>query len=286
MSDTEIATIEPAYDVAGDGAPVLLLHGFPQTRVMWRRVLPHLTDRFACVTADLRGYGASPKPPSEPLETYGFRAMAGDMVTLMDRLGHDRFHLVGHDRGARVAYRLARDHPHRIQSLVLMDIVPTDHLLETWSAEVGAAYYHWTYLAQPAPLPERMIAADPDLFYESCLLGWGGADLAQFPDLDAYRAAWRDPEAIRAMTADYRAVFSVDWPTDQAEGLRPLQVPSLVLYGASGAMAKHYDVPATWAARLPNMSARAMPGGHFFVDQHPEETGAVLRDFLGGVEGV
>ncbi|MDU8942011.1 alpha/beta fold hydrolase [Ovoidimarina sediminis] len=283
MTQDDIALIEPAYDTAGDGAPVLLLHGFPQTRAMWRRVLPHLVPGYTCVTADLRGYGASPKPAADRPDTYSFRAMAADMAALMSGLGHDRFHLVGHDRGARVAYRLARDHPGRLLSLTLMDIVPTDHLLDTWSAEVGRAYYHWTFLAQPAPLPESMIAADPDAFYESCLLGWGSAELSQFPDLEAYRAAWRTPDAIRAMTADYRAVFDVDWPMDRAEGLRTLDLPSFVLYGEDGAMARLYDVPATWVPRLTSMTARAMPGGHFFVDQHPDDTGAALREFLDSV---
>ncbi len=166
-----------------------------------------------------------------------------------------------------------------------MDIVPTHFLLEHWSAAVSAAYYHWSFLAQPAPFPERLIGADPDYFYESCLLGWGGARLEDFLELEAYRAAWRDPAAIAGMTNDYRAALAVDYAHDAADLGRKVGCPALVLYGASGAMARHFDVPATWAGRLSDMRAKAVPGGHFFVDQHPEEVAAALAGFLGEVEG-
>lgn len=272
-----------AYEVAGEGPPVLLLHGFPQTRAMWNDVVPALAARFTVVTADLRGYGASSKPPADPdLANYAFRAMAADQLALMRHLGHDRFHLVGHDRGARTAYRLALDAPEAVQSLALMDIVPTDHILRTWGYPVSKAYFHWSFMAQPAPFPEHMIEADPDHFYQACLLGWGSATLDQFAAIDTYRAAWRDPATIAGMTNDYRAAVTIDQDHDRADRGRRLNCPALVLYGASGAMAGSYDLEAVWSERFTDLTVRAIPGGHFFIDQNPAATVAALLAFLPG----
>ena len=269
--------ISIAHDVAGAGPPLLLLHGFPQTRALWDAVVPALARRFTVVTADLRGYGASSKPaPAPDQASYAFRAMAGDMVALRAHLGFPRFHVAGHDRGGRVAHRMALDAPARIDRLAVMDIVPTRHLLENWSAPVATAYFHWTFLAQPAPLPERMIGADPDLFFESCLLGWGGAALPDFAALDAYRAAWRDPATVAGMVADYRATLVADLAHDRADAGRRVAAPTLVLYGADGAMARHFDLAAAWSGYLEDMAVAALPGGHFFVDRFPDETAAAL----------
>ncbi|MDA7428613.1 alpha/beta hydrolase [Primorskyibacter aestuariivivens] len=269
-----------AFDVAGNGPPVLLLHGFPQTRAMWRPIAPMLAQDFTVITADMRGYGDSFKPQGP--ENYSFRAMAGDMTALMSRLGFDRFHLVGHDRGARVAHRLTLDAPDRIISLTLMDIVPTHTLLADLKKEVAHAYYHWFFLAQPAPFPETMIGHDPDHYFESCLLGWGGASLSDFaPEaLAAYRQSWRRPETIRAMCDDYRAALLYDFAHDSAEPDARVTCPALVLFGADGAMAKHYDVAATWADKLTDMQSRAIPGGHFFPDTAPKATGEAVLEFL------
>ncbi|MDJ0822802.1 MAG: alpha/beta hydrolase [Paracoccaceae bacterium] len=269
-----------AYDVAGQGPAVLLLHGFPQTRAMWDRIAPALARDFTVVTADLRGYGASSKPRDMP--QMSFRVMGQDMTALMTHLGFDRFHLVGHDRGARVAHRIALDTPALIQSLTVMDIVPTHHLLTDLSHQVARAYYHWFFLAQPEPFPETLIGHDPDAYFERCLLGFGKATLADFaPDqLEAYRAAWRDPDCIRAMCHDYRAAIDVDLADDAADLDRRVPCPALVLYGADGAMARAMNVAATWTDRLADMRAAAVPGGHFFPDQSPDETTAALRSFL------
>lgn len=272
---------EIACSTTGSGPAVLLLHGFPQTRALWWRVTPRLAERFTVVTADLRGYGGSSKP--DGVESYTFREMGRDMAALMAELGHDRFHLVGHDRGGRVAHRMALDDAGgRIGRLILMDIVPTHHLLSGLTREVAAAYYHWFFLAQPSPLPERLILSDPDYYFETCLLGWGGARLEDFaPDqLAAYRAAWRDPATVRAMCDDYRAALTLDHALDAADLGREVPHPALVLYGASGAMARAYDVPATWADRLADMRAATVPGGHFFIDTAPEATAAALLEFL------
>lgn len=269
-----------AYRMMGDGPPLLLLHGFPQTHMLWAKVAPRLAQEFTVITPDLRGYGASSKPRG--VENYTFREMGADQCALMASLGFDRFHLAGHDRGGRTAHRMALDAPDRIASLTVMDIVPTHEILTNLRKDVAKAYYHWTFLAQPAPFPETLIAADPDYFYESCLLGWGASKLTDFaPDqLAAYRTAWNDPETIRAMCDDYRAAYDLDVALDDADLNRQVACPALVLWGGDGAMDKAYDVAATWAPRLANMTAEALPGGHFFVDQHPETTASALREFL------
>ncbi|MHA6344046.1 alpha/beta fold hydrolase [Roseivivax sp. CAU 1761] len=271
-----------AYERAGDGPPLLLLHGFPQMRAMWRPLLPQLARHFTVIAADLRGYGDSPAPPEETgAAAMSFRAMGADMLALMTALGFARFHLAGHDRGARTAHRMALDAGDRIGSLTLMDIVPTHHLLTTLSHDVARAYYHWFFLAQPAPFPETLIGHDPDAYFERCLLGFGKASLEDFaPDLLAeYRRCWRDPAAIRAMCDDYRAAIDVDLPADAADLGRQVRSPAQVLYGADGAMARRLDVAATWRDRLADMTHGAMPGGHFFPDQAPGATAAALISF-------
>lgn len=269
-----------AYSMGGAGPAVLLLHGFPQTHAMWHGIAPELAQHFTVVAADLRGYGASSKP--QGTEPYRFRHMAADMSALMTELGFERFHLVGHNRGARVSHRLALDHKARVQSLTLMDIVPTHLLLTKLRFEVAQAYYHWFFLAQPSPKPERMIAADPDTYFQSLLGAWGPDGLAAFePEaLEAYRAAWRRPDTIRGMCADYRAALNYDVADDAADLERRVPCPALVLYGADGIMARQFDVPGTWADRLSDMRSAAIPGGHFFPDTAPQPTTKALLDFL------
>jgi haloacetate dehalogenase len=268
------------YVTAGSGPAVLLLHGFPQTHAMWHQVAVALARDFTVVASDLRGYGASSKPLGT--EPYSFREMAVDQSALMSALGHTRFHLVGHDRGGRVAHRLALDNATAVASLTVMDIVPTHLLLDELTKTVATAYYHWFFLAQPYPFPETLIGHDPDMYYESCLLGWGAAKLGDFDPkaLEAYRAAWRDTDTIRGMCADYRAALQIDFDHDAQDLGRRVAAPALVLYGADGAMAKAYDVPQTWSDRLENMQAWAVPGGHFFIDQSPVETIDALLGFL------
>lgn len=272
--------VEIAYESGGNGPPLLLLHGFPQTRAMWAEVAPDLARDFTVVCPDLRGYGESTKPTG--VSSYSFREMARDMRLLMQSLGHDSFHVAGHDRGARTAHRMALDTPGAVRSLTVMDIVPTHFLLDRLTHPVAKAYYHWFFLAQPEPFPENMIAADPDADYESCLLGFGKASLADFKpaQLAAYRAAWSDPDCRRAMCDDYRAAIEVDFDLDTKDLGRRVTCPALVLYGAEGAMARAFDVPGTWADRLSDMTSRSIPGGHFFIDQSPADTVRALRKFL------
>jgi haloacetate dehalogenase len=249
-------------------------------RAMWRRVAPDLARQFTVIAADLRGYGDSSRP--DGVDSYAFREMAADMTALMTHLGHDRFHLVGHDRGARTAHRLALDAPSRLHSLTLMDIAPTHTLLADLQREVAQAYYHWFFLAQPAPFPETLIGHDPDHFYQSCLTRWdrGALDAFDAAALAAYRASWRRPQTIRAMCDDYRAALTVDFAHDAADLGTQVACPALVLYGAEGAMARAYDMGAIWADKLADARVQAMPGGHFFVDLEPRATLDALLGFL------
>ncbi len=269
-----------AYEMTGNGPPLLLLHGFPQTRAMWRNVVPLLAEHFTVVTADLRGYGESSKP--QGVAAYSFRHMAADQRALMAYLEFDQFHLVGHDRGGRTAHRLALDSPNAVLSLTVMDIIPTHLLLDNPTKEVSKAYYHWFFLAQPNPLPETMIGHDPDYYYEGCLTGWGASKIGDFDPiaLADYRKSWRLAETIQAMCNDYRAAIEYDFALDAADLNRRVTCPSLVMYGEHGVMAKLYDIPATWADRFSDMQSQAIPGGHFFVDHATQETADTLLDFL------
>ena len=223
----------------GSGAAVLLIHGYPQTHAMWHRVAPALAGRFTVVCPDLRGYGASARPRSDPTHAaYSKRAMALDLVETMEALGLTRFAVVGHDRGARVAYRLALDHPDRVAALAVLDIVPT---LETWNRtdmKRALSSFHWQMLAQPEPLPERLIGADPDFYLEWLLRSWAAPGFAFASEaLDAYRQAFRDPEVIHATCEDYRAGATVDYELDgrDRQAGRRIACPVLALWGQARA---------------------------------------------------
>lgn len=277
---TSLNGVDIAYSLGGDGPPALLLHGYPQTRALWRHIAPVLARTHTVICPDLRGYGGSGKPLE--VAEYSFRKMAADQVALLHHLGFATASVIGHDRGARVAHRLALDAPDMVTRVALMDIIPTHTLLADLRKDVATAYYHWFFLAQPEPGPEQMILSDPDRYYHSCLLGWGGATLADFDadQLTAYRTAWGDPDTTRAMCNDYRAALEHDFNDDAADLDKRIDCPALILYGASGAMARAYDVPATWAPKCTQMMTRAVPGGHFFPDTNPEGTLAGLLDFL------
>jgi haloacetate dehalogenase len=280
--DAEIACV-----VGGVGPPALLLHGFPQSKAMWARVAPALARDFTVVCADLRGYGDSAKPACLPdRSTYSFRAMAGDQLRLMRALGFDRFHVVGHDRGGRTGHRMALDHPGAVLSLAVMDIVPTYAMFMKTSRAVASAYWHWYFLSQPEPFPERVIGNDPDFFYETCLVGWGATGIADFDPvmLAEYRRCWRDPAMIHGSCSDYRAAASIDLDHDAADIDRRVSCPTLAFYGAQGVMAKLFDLPAEWRLRCADLRAASLPGGHFFVDQFPDETARILLGFLKEIE--
>jgi haloacetate dehalogenase len=278
-----IDDVEIAFVVGGSGPPVLMLHGFPQNLAMWAQVAPRLAARYTVVCADLRGYGDSSKPRCLPdRSNYAFRAFAHDQVGLMRQLGYPRFHLIGHDRGGRTGHRLALDHPDAVATLTVMDIVPTHAMFHKANSAVSQAYWHWYFLAQPEPLPERLIGHDPDFFYETCLTGWGATTLADFDQemLSSYRRTWRDPACIHGMCSDYRAAGSVDIEHDAADLEVKVQAPVLAFFGSRGVMARLFDLPGEWRERCAKVTEASLPGGHFFVDQFPQETAKVLLDFL------
>jgi haloacetate dehalogenase len=283
----DVAGTAISYVRGGSGPPVLLLHGFPQTKAMWARVAPRLTERFTVVAADLRGYGDSAKPEAtSDSANYSFRAMAGDQLGLMRALGYDTFHLVGHDRGGRTGHRLALDHPTALRSLAVLDIVPTYAMFMRTSRQVAMAYWHWYFLAQPAPLPERLIASDPDFFFETCLVGWGKTAIDTFDAemLAAYREAWRRPEAIHGMVSDYRAAATSDLAHDTQDIDRRVECPTLALWGTKGLMHALFDMRAEWATCCASLSTATLPGAHFFVDEMPEATALLLGEHLARCE--
>jgi len=278
-----IGGIDIACVIGGTGPPVLMLHGFPQNLSMWAKVAPILASHFTIVCADLRGYGDSAKPACLPdRSNYAFRAFASDQVGVMRYFGFDRFHVVGHDRGGRTGHRMALDHCAQVMTLTVMDIVPTHAMFMNTNRFIAGSYWHWYFLSQPAPFPERIIGHDPDFFFETCLLGWGAAALADFDDdmLAEYRRTWRDPGMIHGACSDYRAAATIDLAHDCGDLSRRVLCPTLVFHGRNGAMAKYFDIPAEWRRRCAHVTEASVPGGHFFVDQFPLETARELLRFL------
>lgn len=271
--------------VGGEGPPLLLLHGFPQSHVMWHRIAPALAERFTVVATDLRGYGDSEKLPGDADHgNYSKRLMALDQVEVMRVLGFERFHVVGHDRGGRVAHRMALDHRDRVERLVLLDIVPTLTLFETVNQAIATDYYHWFFLAQPHGLPEHLIGLDPEFFLRRTLGSWGSGGLGLYGEaaLNEYQRCIRDPATIHAMCEDYRAAASIDLFHDRADRAvnRRITCPLLVLWGLQGIMEKHYNVLETWRSVATDVHGSALNGGHFLAEELPEETLDALTDFL------
>jgi haloacetate dehalogenase len=281
--DTGEATINCV--VGGSGPPVLLLHGYPQCHVMWARTAPILAEKFTVVAADLRGYGDSSKPKCLPDKSnYAFRAMAADQVAAMKQLGFAQFHVIGHDRGGRTAHRMALDHPDAVRSLAALDVVPTHKLITQPKREVVGAYWHWQFLALPAPFPETLIGANPDYFYGTTMSGFGNAKLEDFDQemLAEYRRCWNNPEMIHGSCSDYRAAASIDIKHDSADLARKVTCPTLVFWGEKGPMARHYDIEAEWRERCAEVRTASLPASHFFIDAMPKETAAILLKHLGG----
>jgi len=275
------------YVVGGTGSPVLLLHGYPQTYTQWAKLVPHLIDRHTVVCADLRGYGDSDKPePTEDSANYSFRAMAADQVALMTSLGFERFHVAGHDRGARVAHRLTLDHLDRVLSLTAMDIVPTWTMYNDVTRELAATYWQWYLLSQPAPLPERLIEGATDFYFEACLVrnGRAGLDVYDAEMLAEYRRCWSDPAMIHASCADYRAGISVDLQHDAEDLDLLLPMPVLALYAGDGLLRTRFDVEAVWAQRCASFQSAAVSGGHFFPELNPLEAAEAFGTFLAAAD--
>lgn len=272
---------EIAYEIGGDGPPLLLLHGYPQHHGMWRDVAPRLAERYTVVASDLRGYGQSDAPPGDARhEQYSKRQMAADQVGLMRALDMPRFAVCGHDRGARVAHRMCLDHPAAISAAAVIDIVPTRHLFQTTDAAFAAAYYHWFFLSQPADLPERLIGADPEYFVRTTLDRWSAPGFAFAEDVVRSYITAFDADTIHASCEDYRAAATIDLEHDGADADRRIACPLLVLWGERGAMHRLYDVPGTWSDRAQTVTTRSLPCGHFVPEEAPEETTAIVMEFL------
>jgi len=268
--------------VAGSGLPVLLLHGYPQTHLMWRHLAPRLAEEFTVVVTDLRGYGDSSKPASDEAHlAYSKRRMADDQVQVMKALGHEAFFVVGHDRGARVGHRMALDHPQLVQRLAVLDIVPTWELFTTTDKTFAEGYYHWFFLSQPAGFPEHLIGLDPDFFLRE-KLSRSAADAYVFeePVMEEYLRCFKDPEMIRASCEDYRAAASIDLEHDEADRERKLECPLLALWGAKALMGKTRDVLNTWREYAKDVRGKALPCGHYLPEESPEETLTALLPFL------
>jgi haloacetate dehalogenase len=266
--------------MAGDGPPLLLLHGYPQTHAMWHKIAPALAEDFTVVLADLRGYGDSSKPPGGAGHVnYSKRAMARDQVELMRTLGFERFAAAGHDRGGRVLHRMALDHPDAVERAAVLDIAPTLTMYERTDRAFATAYYHWFFLIQPAPLPERLIGAESDWYIERTLGSWGGGYFDPAA-VAAYKSAFRDPATLHAACEDYRAAATIDLEHDRADSDKRISCPLLVLWGAKGVVARTYDVLATWREKALAVEGAALPGGHFLPEESPKETLDALLRFL------
>jgi haloacetate dehalogenase len=261
----------------GSGEPLLLLHGHPQTHVMWHKVAPLLARDFTVIVPDLRGYGESTKPPTTPDHTpYSKRVMAVDQVELMRQLGYEQFSVAGHDRGGRVAYRLALDHPNRVRKLAILDILPTSEHFRRTNMEFALGYWHWFFLAQPAPLPENMIGANPDAYYFH-----GRRNLFDPEALADYLRCVHNPETIHAMCEDYRAAATLDFQYDEADrGKRKIAAPLLALWGKQGSLEQWYDVLAIWRDWADDVRGQAINSGHYLAEEAPDETYAELYRFF------
>ncbi len=281
-----VAAGEVNLAVGGMGPPLLLLHGYPQTHVMWHKVAPSLAKSFTVVCPDLRGYGDSMKPPSDETHlAYSKRAMAVDQVETMAALGFRHFDVAGHDRGGRVAHRLALDHPEKIGRIAVLDICPTHAMYAGTDKEFATAYYHWFFLIQKAPYPEHLIGADPTYYIESKLGHWGRDSGAFTPGAVAeYIRCFSDPATIHGTCEDYRAAATVDLIHDEADITQKLKGPLLALWGAKGFVGKRYDVLAEWRKRALGVSGMALPSGHFLPEEAPAETTRALLAFFKGAD--
>ena len=270
--------------VGGSGPPLLVLHGHPQTHVIWHRVASQLAERFTVVLADLRGYGDSSKPAgSADHGNYSKRVMARDMLRVMQSLGHERFAVLAHDRGARVAHRLAADHGDAVKRLVVLDIAPTLAMYSQTTEAFARAYWHWFFLIQRAPMPERLLEADPGAYVRE-LMGARHAGLGPFDPraLDEYTRCLQQPGAAHALCEDYRAAATIDLEHDRADREKRLMLamPLMVLWGAKGIVQRCFDPLAEWCKVAADVRGQAVDCGHYIPEEAPEQLLSIAVPFL------
>jgi haloacetate dehalogenase len=260
----------------GSGPPLLLVHGYPQTHVEWHRIASRLAQKHTVVMTDLRGYGDSSKPAdTDNHASYSKRAMAQDQVDVMRALGYERFSVAGHDRGARVTWRLAVEHPDAVVKAAVLDIVPLPYSMVT--REFATAYFHWFFLIQPAPVPETLIANSAE-FYLRRFLGGPAITADAFAE---YLRTFKDPETIHATCEDYRAGATIDLTHAAEDGAKRVECPLLVLWGERGTVGRLYDVMKIWREHAPAARGKSLPAGHFLPEEVPDQTFAELDAFFG-----
>jgi haloacetate dehalogenase len=267
----------------GQGAPVLMLHGIPETHVMWHRVAPRLASRFTVVASDLRGFGSSSTPPSAADHApYSMREIARDQIELMSTLGYDRFGVVGHDRGARCAYRMALDHPHVVNRLAVLDIVPTGDAFGRADMDFSLGFWIWSFLAAPEPVPEQLIAHAPAVIVDHMLNAWSEVDDVFPADVRAeYIAQFSSPDTVHAICEQYRAAATLDYQHDEADrGIRRITCPTLALWSDSGAVGSWYDPLEIWKTWADDLHGGPISAGHFIPEEAPDETTHRLIEFL------
>jgi len=280
----DLGDVRIAIRRAGAGPALLLLHGYPQSMVMWHQIAPSLAADFTVVLADLRGYGASSKPAGGPgHRNYTKRAMGADMLAAMARLGHDRFAVIGHDRGGRVAHRMALDAPTRVTALAVLDIVPTHYMFTHVDRAMATSYFHWFFLTTGNGLPEELIGGNPAAWIDSRFAGRNAGGLPVDPAaLSEYRRVFEDPRAVHASCEDYRAAAGPDLDLDRQDheaGLRVRQ-PLMALWGTESYVGQQFDVPAVWRGYATEVSGAGIHADHYLAEEAPQATEAALRQFL------
>ncbi len=266
----------------GKGEPLLLLHGYPQTHVMWHKVAPSLARKFYVVLMDLRGYGDSSKPKSTVDHSpYSKREMAKDCIEVMEKLGFRQFFAAGHDRGGRVLHRMILDHPQRVLKACVMDIAPTYTMYMSTDKVFATGYYHWFFLIQPDGLPERLIGNDPEYYLKEKLRRWSGKSKSFDPRaVEEYVRCFSDPDTIHASCEDYRASCAIDLEHDEADMGKLIDCPLLVLWGNQGFVHKRFDVLSTWKEKASDVRGRDLDCGHFLPEEAPEEVARELLAFF------
>ncbi|MBU3617466.1 alpha/beta fold hydrolase [Polynucleobacter sp. JS-Polo-80-F4] len=282
-TESEDGSIEISYLIGGNGPPLLLLHGFPQTKAIWSLVAPELAKQFTVVAADLRGYGASSKPHGKPdHSTYSKRSMAADQQSLMMSLGFDQFFLLGHDRGGRVSHRLAMDFPESVLRLMVLDISPTFQMYENTTMEFAKGYWHWFFLIQPEPVPETLIGANPEFWLKNHMGRHAGTGIFTPERWAEYLSGASNPLSMHAMCEDYRAASTIDLIHDRADRMsgKKLKVPLKVLWGEHGLVNKCFKPIDDWKEVSTEVSGRAVPSGHYIPEELPELLIAEAKEFF------